>query len=303
MTSNTVIKESTGDRIFLLLIYVILSIILLLVAYPLLYIVSSSFSSSEAVMGGKVWLWPVNPTLYGYKAVFIYPEVWRGYLNSAIYTTLGTLLSVMLTISMAYPLSRKTFFGRKFFISLLLFAMIFHGGLIPFYLVVKALGMLNTMWAVFVPSALNIFSVLVAKTFFQSTIPNELYEAAQIDGCSDIGFLIKIVIPLSKPIIAVLVLWSGVGLWNSYFNALIFLNDKYLYPLQLVLREILVLNNIQMQSFNLTPELIKKFEDMKNLLKYSVIVVASIPVLFLYPLAQRFFVQGVMIGSVKEKFF
>jgi putative aldouronate transport system permease protein len=300
LKSSMIIKESMNDRLFLLIIYVILSIILILVAYPLIYIVSSSFSSSDAVMGGKVWLWPVNPTLYGYKAVFIYPEFWSGYLNSMIYTILGTVLSVTLTILMAYPLSRKTFFGRKFIISLLLFAMIFSGGLIPFYLVVKSLGMLNTLWAVFVPTSLNIFSILVAKTFFQSTVPNEVYEAAQIDGCSDIGFLLKIVIPLSKPIIAVLLLWSGVGLWNSYFNALIFLNDKDLYPLQLVLREILVLNNVQMQSMSLSPELIKRFEDMKNLLKYSVIVVASVPALFLYPLAQKYFVQGVMIGSVKE---
>jgi putative aldouronate transport system permease protein len=298
--SSTTIRESIGDRVFLTIIYVILSIIFLMVAYPLVYIVSSSFSSSEAVLAGKVWLWPVKPTLYGYEAVFIYPEVWRGYLNSAIYTLLSTILSVTLTILMAYPLSRKTFVGRKVIVSLLLFAMIFSGGLIPFYLVVRSLGLLNTMWAVIVPSALNIFSILVAKTFFQSTIPNELYEAAQIDGCSDIRFLTQIVLPLSKPIIAVLVLWSAVGSWNSYFNALIFLNNKDLYPLQLILREILVLNNVQMQSMNLTPELIKKFEDMKSLLRYSVIVVASIPVLLLYPLVQKYFVQGVMIGSVKE---
>lgn len=300
MISKTQIKESAGDRLFLCMLYIGLSMIFVLVAYPLIYIVSSSFSSSEDVIGGRVWLWPVHPTLFGYKAVFIYPEVWSGYFNSFVYTILGSFLGVTLTIFLAYPVSRKTFFGRGFIISLLLFAMMFNGGLIPFYLVVKSLGMINTIWAVFVPTSLNIFSVLVAKTFFQSTIPNELYEAAQIDGCNDIRFLFQIVIPLSKPILAVLVLWSAVGLWNSYFNSLIFLNDKSLYPLQLVLREILVLNNVQMQSMDLTPELLKRFEDMKNLLKYSVIVVASVPVLLLYPLAQKYFVQGAMIGSVKE---
>ncbi|MFC5653791.1 carbohydrate ABC transporter permease [Paenibacillus solisilvae] len=289
-----------NDRLFLIVLYTILSTIVILVSYPLIYILSSSFSSSEAVMSGKVWLWPVDPTLYGYEAVFRYPEVWSGYFNSTVYTVLGSILSVLLSIMFAYPLSRKTFFGRNIFISMILFAMIFSGGLIPFYLVVKNLALLNTMWAVFVPSALNIFSVIIAKTFFQWTIPNELYEAAQIDGCNDIRFLLKIVLPLSKPIIAVLALWSAVAIWNSYFNALIFLNDKDLYPLQLVLREILVLGNVEMTAMNLSPEAITKFQDMKNLLKYSVIIVASVPVLILYPLAQKYFVQGVMIGSVKE---
>jgi putative aldouronate transport system permease protein len=302
LQSKTItIRESMmSDRFFLFIIYASLSIILVFVAYPLIYILSSSFSSSTAVIEGKVWLWPVDPTLNGYNAVFRYPEVWSGYFNSFIYAVLGTGLSISLTIMMAYPLSLKTFYGRNIFISLLLFAMMFHGGIIPFYLVVKSLGLLNTMWAVIVPSALNIFPVLVAKTFFQNTIPKELYEAAQIDGCSDARFLLKMVIPLSKPIIAVLILWSAVGLWNSYFNALIFLNDKSLYPLQLVLRQILVLNNTEMSSMNLTPELLKQFEDMKTLLRYSVIVVASLPALFVYPLAQKYFVQGIMIGSVKE---
>lgn len=300
MRTAAAIRDSFGDRIFLAIIYTVLSILLIVVAYPLIYIVSSSFSSSQAVIDGKVWLWPVMPTLHGYDAVFRYPEVWSGYLNSIVYTAAGTVLSVTLTVMMAYPISRRSFYGRRLFVFLLLFAMMFSGGLIPFYLVVKSLGLLNSMWAVVMPTALNIFSVIVAKTFFQTTIPNELYEAAEIDGCGDIRFLLRIVIPLSKPIIAVLMLWSAVGLWNSYFNALIFLNDKGLYPLQLVLREILVLNNISMTNMSLSPELIKKFEDMKNLLKYSVIVVASVPVLFLYPLAQKYFVQGVMIGSVKE---
>ena len=297
---NVKIKESMNDRMFLIFLYIILSAILIIVAYPLIYILSSSFSSSDALMEGKVWLWPVELNLNGYDAVFRYPEVWRGFFNSIIYSVLGTILSVSLTIMFAYPLSRKTFFGRSFIIYLLLFAMIFNGGLIPFYLVVKNLGMINTMWAVFVPSALNIFSVIVAKTFFQHTIPNELYEASQIDGCNDIRFLLKIVLPLSKPIIAVLTLWSVVNLWNSYFNALMFLNDQALYPLQLVLREVLVLDNAQMTSMNLSPELIQKFEDMKFLLRYSVIIIASIPMLILYPFAQKYFIQGVMIGSVKE---
>jgi putative aldouronate transport system permease protein len=296
----TRIRESLPDRVFLGTIYVFLFVILIAVAYPLIYVVSSSFSSSSAVIAGKVWLWPVEPTLYGYEAVFRYPQVWTGYLNTIIYTVSGSLLSVVLTIMMAYPLSRKSFFGRKTFIWLLLFAMMFHGGLIPFYLVVKSLGMLDTRLAIVIPTALNIFSVMVAKTFFQSTISADLHEAAQIDGCSDIRFLLRIVLPLSKPIIAVLVLWSAVSQWNSYFNALIFLNSEKLYPVQLILRQILVLSNVSMTSMNLTPEQLKVFEDMKTLLKYSVIVVASVPILLLYPLVQKYFVKGVMIGSIKE---
>ncbi|MBB6732751.1 carbohydrate ABC transporter permease [Cohnella zeiphila] len=298
--NTSAIREPRGDRLFLLFLYIILSLIGISIAYPLIYILSSSFSSSNAVLSGDVWLWPVHPTLSGYKAVLLYPSIGTGYINSAVYTVLGTILSVSLTIMMAYPLSRKTFYGRRFFIWILLFAMLFSGGLIPYYLVVKSLGMINTMWSIIVPSAFNVFSVLVAKTFFQQNIPDELYEAAQIDGCSDIRFLLKMVIPLSKPVIAVLVLWSAVGSWNSYFNALIFLNHDDLYPLQLILRQILVLNNVNMQSMNLSPEMYQQFEDMKNLLKYSVIIVTSVPVLFLYPLAQKYFVQGVMIGSVKE---
>ncbi|WAH39834.1 carbohydrate ABC transporter permease [Alicyclobacillus fastidiosus] len=296
------IRESRTDRLFMIGVYVFLSIVLVIVAYPLIYVLSCSFSSASAVIGNKVWLWPVHPTLLGYKAVFQYSAVWTGYLNSLIYTVGFTVISVLLTIMMAYPLSRKDFYGRKLFIWLLLFAMMFYGGLIPFYLVVKDLGLLNTRWSIILPTALNIFAVIIAKTFFQSTIPNDLYDSAQIDGCSDVNFLIRIVLPLSKPIIAVLVLWAAVWQWNTYFNALIFLNNQNLFPLQLVLRQILILNTASGGSggMNLSPEQLIMFQNMQTLLKYSLIIVASVPVLFLYPLAQKYFVKGVMIGSVKE---
>jgi putative aldouronate transport system permease protein len=293
-------RESAGDRAFLIGIYVFLGLILVAIAYPLIYIVSSSFSSYAAVTGNRVWLWPVQPTLLGYKAVFDDSQVVTGYLNSAIYTVCGTALSVTLTIMMAYPLSRKDFWGRSVFIWALLFALIFNGGLIPFYLVVKSLGLLDTRWSMIVPTALGIFQVLLAKTFFQNTIPNELYEAAQIDGCSDLRFLTRIVLPLSKPIIAVLVLLYAIGQWNSYFNALIFLNSENLFPLQLILRSLLVLGNNQASMQALNPTQYQLFETMKTLLKYALIVVASVPVLLLYPLAQRYFVKGVMLGSLKE---
>lgn len=300
MAGASAIRESRGDRLFLIGIYVFLSVIMLTIAYPLIFIVSSSFSSYAAVSGGRVWLWPVQPTLLGYKAVFDDSQVLTGYLNSAIYTIGGTLISVTLTVMMAYPLSRRDFFGRRLFIWMILFAMLFSGGLIPFYLVVKSLGLLDTRWAMLLPSALGIFQVLLAKTFFQATIPNELYEAASIDGCGDLRFLLRIVLPLSKAILAVLALLFAVSQWNSYFNALIFLNSQDLYPLQLVLRSLLVLNNQASSMQALNPTAYLEFETKKTLLKYSLIVVASIPILVLYPLAQKYFVKGVMLGSLKE---
>jgi putative aldouronate transport system permease protein len=302
MQYTTKIRESGADRIFLFFVYTGLTVVLLLVLYPLLFIVSSSFSSGAAVQSGKVWLWPVDPTLDGYIGVFKYSAVWIGFANSLLYTIGGTLLSVSLTIMMAYPLSRKEMVGRSVWIWAILFAMLFNGGLIPFYLVVKQLGMLNTPWAIIVPSALNIFSIIIAKTFFQTSLPKELYEAAQLDGCGDFRFLTRIALPLSKPIIAVLTLWSAVGLWNSYFNALIFLNSQSLYPLQLVLRQILVENKIDYTSMSSTldTQRLTLMQNMETLLKYSLIVITTIPILIIYPFVQKYFVKGVMVGSVKE---
>lgn len=296
---KAMIRESLSDRIFLLFVYLMLSLILIAVAYPLVFIISSSFSSSSAVIGGKVWLWPVNPTLNGYEAVYNYPEILTGFLNSTLYTVLAVLITVSLTVLMAFPLSRPNLAGKGIWMYALLFAMIFNGGLIPFYLVVKDLHMINTIWSLLIPGGLNIFSVLVAKTFFQNGIPAELYDSAQVDGCNDFRFLGTIALPLSKPILAVLVLWAAVGQWNSYFSAMIFLNNPDLFPLQLILRKILILNNVEMTSMTLSPELLLKFEDMKNLLKYALIVITSVPMLLLYPFAQKYFVQGAMIGSVK----
>jgi ABC-type glycerol-3-phosphate transport system permease component len=282
-------------------VYIFLSIILVLVLYPLIYILSSSLSSAAAVQGGKVWLWPVDLTLDGYIGVFRYNAVWTGFYNSIIYTVGGTLLSVSLTIMMAFPLSRKEMCGRNIWIWAILIAMLFNGGLIPFYLVVKTLGMVNTRWAIIIPTALNVFSVIVAKTFFQSSLPSELYEAAQLDGCGDFRFMMRFVIPLSKPIIAVLVLWSAVGQWNSYFNALIYLNSDQLFPLQLVLRQIIVENKIDFTHMaNIDTHKLIMMQNMQTLLKYSLIVITTIPILIIYPFVQRHFVKGVFIGSIKE---
>ncbi|NOU63957.1 ABC transporter permease subunit [Paenibacillus sp. LMG 31461] len=294
----TRILENSVDRMYLFFVYVFLIICLIIVAYPLIYIVSSSFSSSSAVISGKVWLFPVEPTLRGYKAVFQNPQILTGYGNSLFYLFFGTLISVTLTITAAYPLSRKNFYGRNVITALFIFTMLFNGGLIPYYLTVKGMGLLDTRWAMIIPGAISVWQVILARTFFQTSIPSELTEAAHLDGCSDFKFLLRIVIPLSKPIIAVLVLMYAIGYWNSYFEALIFLKSAKLYPLQLILRNILILNSIDPTMIKDVKELADR-QGLKELLKYSLIVVASAPVLMLYPFVQRHFVKGLLIGSLK----
>ncbi|MBS4179368.1 carbohydrate ABC transporter permease [Bacillus sp. FJAT-49731] len=292
---KTKIRESAFDRIFVGAIYVFLSLVLIAVLYPLIYIVSASFSDPAAVTSGRVWLFPVNPTLDGYTAVFKNPQIIQGFSNSLFYAIAGTLISVSITIMLAYPLSRGTFYGRNFIMVLLVFTMIFDGGLIPLYLVVKNLNFIDTIWAILLPSALAVFQVIIARTFFQSTIPNELVEASEMDGCSDIGFIMKVVLPLSKPIIAVLVLMYAVAKWNTYFDAMIYLKSEELFPLQLILRSVLILNADPNGD---VMELLKA-QGLRELMKYSLIVISSLPVLIIYPFVQKHFVKGVLIGSVK----
>ncbi|QGQ95165.1 carbohydrate ABC transporter permease [Paenibacillus psychroresistens] len=296
MKQKQTIQESFGDRIFLVLVYVFLTLILLVVLYPLIYIVSSSFSSAAAVSSGRVWLWPVDISLKGYSTVLRNSQVISGYGNSLFYTSIGTLISVTLTIMIAYPLSKKTFFGRKGLMIFITFTMLFSGGLIPTYLVVKTLGLIDTRWALLLPNAIWVWQVIIARTFFQSSIPDELSEASEMDGCSDFRFIFSIILPLSKPIIAVLALMYAVGQWNAYFDSLIYLKSQGLYPLQLILRSILILNN---GTGSVDAGKIVERQQMVNLMKYSLIVVASLPVLIIYPFVQRYFVQGMMIGSVK----
>ncbi|MGE7827608.1 carbohydrate ABC transporter permease [Paenibacillus sp. NPDC093718] len=298
MFKKAAIRESKGDRLFMFLIYLFLTLILIAVAVPLIYIVSSSFSSPQAVTSGKVWLFPVDFTLDGYKAVFNNPQIGVGYLNSLFYTVVGTLINVTLTIMLAYPLAKKSLYGRNFFMVLLVITMMFEGGLIPYYLVVKNLHLLDTRWAMILPGALGVFQVIVARTFFQTTIPDELAEAAELDGCSDIRFIFSIVLPLSKPIIAVMTLMYAVGHWNAYFDALIFLRNPDLFPLQIILRNILILNSVD-ASMMADVSQMQAQQGLKDLLKYSLIVVASLPVLIIYPFVQKHFVKGVMIGSLK----
>ncbi|GAB3929380.1 carbohydrate ABC transporter permease [Kribbella albertanoniae] len=296
-SKRTAIEETRGDKVFLFGVKIMLWLALIVVALPLVYIVANSFSSPAAVSAGRVLLWPIEPGVKAYQTVFADPQIMRGYLNSFIYAIGGTLISVTLTIAIAYPLSRRTFYGRNVIMSLLIFTMLFSGGLIPTYLVVQDLGMLNTRWAMVIPSAIGVWQVIIARTFFRSTIPDELHEAATIDGASDLRFLWSIVLPLSKPVIAVIALMYVIFQWNSYFDALIYLKDPGLYPLQIVLRNILILNSTTGSAADIAQNLER--QQLANVLKYALIVVSTLPVLIIYPFVARHFTKGVMVGAVK----
>ncbi|CAN7717736.1 MULTISPECIES: carbohydrate ABC transporter permease [Paenibacillus] len=295
---STRIQESRGDQLFNIVNYTVLCLFTLSVLYPLIYVLSASFSSSTAVISGRVWLWPVDITLQGYEAVFKNNRVWVGFANSLFYAVVGTIINVMMTLIAAYPLSRKDFYIRNGVMALFVFTMMFGGGLIPNYLLIKELGMLDTRWALIIPGVMSVMSVIIARTYFQTTIPDEILEAAHLDGCSDYKFLVKIVAPLSGPIIAVLSLFYAVGHWNTYFAALLYLKSPDLFPLQIILREVLVKNTFDEEIITDVVGAAQR-EGMRELLKYSLIVIATIPVLVVYPFIQRHFVKGMMIGSLK----
>ena len=292
------IQLSTGDRVFYFLVNLFALFMFVVVLYPLIYVVSSSFSSPDAVLSGKVVFLPVEFSLEGYKTVFGYQDVLTGYMNTILYTVLGTTINIIMTLICAYPLARKTLPFRNFFMFLFTFTMFFGGGLIPSYLLMRDLKMINTIWAIVIPGAISVYNMIIARTYMQTSIPGEMLEAAQVDGCSDARYFFQMVLPLSKAMIAVIALYYAVGHWNGWFNAFIYLNDRGKYPLQLFLREILIANTFDPDS-TMDPELLQKMRGMSDLLKYSLIVVSSAPVMLLYPFAQKYFIKGVMIGSLK----
>jgi putative aldouronate transport system permease protein len=292
------IRHTFRDRLFYCAINAVLLGALLLVAFPMLYIFSASFSSPAAVSSGKVWLLPVDFSLDGYLAVFKEKMIITGYWNTIVYTVLGTAISVVLTVLAAYPLSRKNLPGKRLILSAFLFTMFFSGGLIPNYLLMSSLSWINTIQVIVIPNAISVWNVMITRTFYQSNIPEDLYEAASIDGCGHMMFMWKMVLPLSKAITAVLILFYGVGYWNAYFDAFIYLNKPEMYPLQLVLREILVKNAVD-PSLVMDPTILMKKQGLAELMKYSLIIVASLPVWCIYPFVQKHFVKGVMVGAIK----
>jgi putative aldouronate transport system permease protein len=290
-------KVLSSEKAFDLFVYVLAAIILCLVMYPLILVVSASFSNPLQVIDGHVWLLPKGWTLEPYQRVFENPSIWTGYANTIFYAVAGTAINIAMTILAAYPLSRRDLPGRNIIMFLITFTMFFSGGLIPTYLLVKDLGMVNTIWALLIPGAIATYNLIVMRSFFLTSIPFELQESAWMDGCSNWKLLLRIVLPLSKPIIAVMLLFYGVGHWNAYFNAMIYLRDRELFPLQLIIREILILN--QSEDMGLEGVGMSERVLMAESIKYSVIIVSSLPVLMIYPFIQRYFVKGLLIGSIK----
>ena len=295
-------KPSLSDRIFNIVVFLLATFSLVIVLYPLILVVSSSFSDGNSIVMGKVLLLPVNANLGGYKEIFGYQSVFIGYANAILYMVVGTLLNLTVSILMAYPLSRLDLKGRKFLTLLLIFTMLFNAGLIPNYLLMRDLNLINSRLVMILPKAINAYNIIVMITYFRGNVARELLEATKIDGCSDFRFVTAILIPISKPMIAVMTLFFAVGHWNSYFDAMIYLNSSSKFPLQLVLKEILLQNQItpdMMSTMNLTAEEMAMRMGLSQQLKYALIVVSSVPLMILYPFIQKYFVKGVMIGSIK----
>lgn len=295
-------KKAGADKAFDIINFIILTLILIVTAYPIYFVIIASFSEPAAVSGGEVILMPKGINLNGYKEVFKDDRIMRSFLNSVVITALGTLTNLIVTLPTSYALSRDDFRGRKFVTYYYMVTMFVSGGMIPTYLVVSNLGLLDTYWALVLPGALSVFNMFVGRTFFKTTISEELIDAAKIDGASQTRFFLTIALPLSPALIAILALYYGVGHWNSYFSSLLYITSKEKYPLQLVLRSILVLNENQLSQIPKTAEQMKAVEQARQLtelMKYSLIIISSIPVMLVYPFIQKFFVKGVMIGSVK----
>lgn len=280
------------------MIIVLLVGVVIVVLYPLIFVISASISNPVSVINGEMWFLPKGLNFEGYRKVLSNHDIMNGYANTIYYTVLGTAINLVMTICAAFPLSRKDFYGKSVITAIMVFTMFFSGGLIPTYLLVKNLGMINTVWALILPSAVGVYNVIIMRTFFQTTIPYELQEAAAIDGYSHFRTLLRIVLPLSMPIIVVMILFYSVGHWNSYFSALIYLKDREAYPLQLILREILVNNEMNELVSSQEDSFAQKLLESETI-KYAVIMVANLPMLLLYPFVQKYFVQGITIGALK----
>ncbi|WP_207649579.1 carbohydrate ABC transporter permease [Eisenbergiella tayi] len=288
-------KKSIGEKAFDVLMYGCIGISILLILYPLYFILIASISDQNLVANGRVFLIPKGIQYGGFKRVFENDLLLSGYRNTILYTALGTVVNMVLTIPAAYALSRKDFLPRRVLMFLFVFTMYFSGGLVPTYLLMKDLRLLNTIWVMIIPFAVNVTNLIIARSFFESSIPDELLEAAVMDGCSNTKFFLHIVLPLSKAILAVITLYYAVQHWNEYFNALIYLKDTALYPLQLVIRDILVMNQKASASASAASSAVQIAEQVK----YAVILISTVPVMIFFPFVQKYFMKGVMIGAVK----
>lgn len=291
-------KMFSRDKMVNILFYLIAVLMIVLVIYPLWFVLIASFSSPADVANGEVWLWPKKWDLSGYKELFKQRQIWTSYWNTIVYTVVGTLIALAVNIPAGYAMSRRDLMGKKWINIFYIVPMFVSGGLIPTYFVVKSFGLLNTFWVMVLPFSVSTYNIIVARTFFKSSLPETLWEAAQIDGCGTIRYFIQFALPLSKAVLAVIGLWTAVGLWNSWFNALIYIQDDALQPLQLLLRRILISNQSLLGAA--TGTMAQELRQLSDMMKYASIVISTLPIMCLYPFLQKYFNQGVMIGAVKE---
>lgn len=294
MRESKLTMLTTGDRVFIAFAYIMIFLVICVTLYPFIYVISSSLSAPDAVMRGEIWLLPKGINLNSYKRVFQEPEVWTSYGNTIWYVVVGTLVNLIMTTLTAYPLSRPEFSGRSWIMMLIAFTMFFSGGMVPLYLVVQSLGLIDSRWALVIPVALSTWNLVIMRTSFEA-IPSSLYEAATIDGCSEPQMLIKICLPLSKSILAVMVLFYAVGHWNSYFSAMLYLNDANKYPLQMLLRKIL----IQYDQDDMMMDVLDGRDAIGQTIRYATIIVSVLPIIMVYPFLQKYFAKGVMVGAIK----
>ena len=293
------IRLSAEDRVFGAVTYILATLFMLVCAYPLIYVLSASISNPALIVSGKIILLPREIQFRAYEAVFKSEDVLLGYKNAVFYAFAGTAINIVMTTAGAYVLSRPDLWGRTAVTFLISFTMFFSGGMIPTYITIKNLGMINTVWAMLLPGAISATNLLIMRNFFTHSVPQEIIEAAYVDGCSNTGTLCRIVLPVSGSIIAVMIIFYFVGHWNAYFSAMIYLNDKKLYPLQVFLREILIQNQLGDMSGGADTVNQAEMTLLYEALKFAVITVATLPIMLVYPFLQRYFVKGVMIGSIK----
>ena len=297
--ANNKTSRGLSDRTSDIILVVITAIVLFIVAYPLYYVLIASFSNPYDVYAGKTFLLPSQPTLDGYKAVFADPNILTGYGNSIKYTVIGTIFSVTLLYITAYPLAQKDLPGRKFISLFFIITMYFGGGLVPTYLIVKQTGLINNMWALFLPGGVGVGNMIIVRNYFQNSIPHELIEASEIDGCSKLRTFLRIVIPLSMPIMAVMVVFSMVAYWNDWFTALIYLTGAEKAPLPLVLRNVLIRSSVSAAQASTISGGYAELNKVTEMIKFSSIIVAAAPMLIIYPFVQKYFEKGFMAGAVK----
>jgi putative aldouronate transport system permease protein len=286
-----------ADRIFDIVNGALMVFICVSIVYPLYFVVVASFTDPNVVNQGRILLWPVNFFTGGYERIFAYPPLWKGYFNTILYTVTGTAVSLAVTIPCAYSLSRRDMAFRRPLMFLFTFTMFFSGGIIPLYIIIQKLHIYNTIWAMALPGAVSVYNLIVCRSFFETSIPQELLEASRIDGCTDFGFFFKIVIPVSSTIVAVMILFYATALWNQFMNALMFMADQDKMPLQVIMRNLILINQANTMTTDASEVIMR--QKLAEQLKYAVIVVSALPLLAAYPFLQKYFTKGVMIGAVK----